>query len=191
MKTKIAIIKKRLVRRGIEQTNEVISEQYLSMVEDSENPTDEELNAVTDYFVNQSGKLSKVDSAIITTGKGLGLTLSVDSVKQISQTLPTDKPTKLQITQKILSFLEFQEQADSEALEFCENQVKQKLTEYFVTEDENTEKLMSTVTACYQEGNEMIRKKNQSIMDILDEKIAIVQEQRKDFQEQNRGQIND
>lgn len=124
-----------------------------------------------------SGGLTKTESAIMTTGKGLGLTLSTENVKQISQTLPTEKPTKLQITQKILSFLDYQKQADSESLKLCEDQVKQKLTEYFEAEDENTEKLMSTVTDCYREGNDLIRKKNQSILDILDDKIATVKEQ--------------
>lgn len=124
-----------------------------------------------------SGGLTKIESSIMATGKGLGLTLSTENVKQISQTLPTDKPTKLQITQKILSFLDYQKQADSESLKLCEAQVKQKLTEYFEVEDENTEKLMATVTDCYREGNEAIRKKNQSILDILDDKIATVKEQ--------------
>lgn len=61
MVNKIATrIQSRLCRKGLRVTLGEIKTVYTEMVEDPQNPTDEEVNTVTEHFINQVSKLSPI-----------------------------------------------------------------------------------------------------------------------------------
>lgn len=61
MVNKIATrIQSRLSRKGLKVTLREIKTVYTEMVEDPQNPTDEEVNTVTEHFINQASKLSPI-----------------------------------------------------------------------------------------------------------------------------------
>jgi hypothetical protein len=65
MVNKIATrIQSRLSRKGIKITLGDIKNAYSQMVADDQNPTDEEVDAVTDYFIAQSSKLAAIATEV-------------------------------------------------------------------------------------------------------------------------------